>query len=262
MNTTRILSSLGIACTTLLVSTPWLCAQTSTTPQDEASLILRQTCDFLKAQKAFTFDANITYDNILESGQKVQYSAYQKVLAQRPNQLRADYIGDQRSTRFYYDGKTVTLLSTDKNLYVTKPASSTIDATLEHIEQQYGISLPLSNLVASDPCNLITPNISSETYVGLNRVNQVLNHHLLFTGQDKDWQLWVSEGAQPVPRKVVITYKNLPGSPQYTAVLSNWNFQPKIPTDTFTFKPPVGASKIDILSSENTSGTNNKELKR
>lgn len=259
MSATRILSSLSIACTTLLVSTPWLCAQTPSTPQDEASLILRQTCDFLKAHKAFTFDVNITYDNVLESGQKVQYSAYQKILLQRPNHLRADYTGDQRNTRFYYDGKTFTLLSTDNNLYATKSASPTIDATLEQIEQQYGISIPLSNLLLSDPCSAMTQNILSTTYVGLNRVDQVLNRHFLFTGQDKDWQLWVSEGAQPVPRKIVITYKNLPGSPQYTAVLSNWNFQPQIPVNTFMFKPPTGASKIDFLPLGNASNTSNKQ---
>jgi len=29
-----------------------------------------------------------------------------------------------------------------------------------------------------------------------------------------DWQIWIEQGEKPVPRKVVITYKELPARPQ------------------------------------------------
>ena len=34
-------------------------------------------------------------------------------------------------------------------------------------------------------------------------------------------QVWVDAGDQPVPRKIVLTHKQLTGSPQWTAYLSD-----------------------------------------
>jgi hypothetical protein len=65
--------------------------------------------------------------------------------------------------------------------------------------------------------------------------------------QDIDWQIWVEEGDRPLPRKVTITYKRLPGSPQFTAVISDWDFSPMLAEDFFTFRPPDGSSRIEFL---------------
>lgn len=73
--------------------------------------LLNQVCDFLKAQQTFTVEMDVTYDNVLESGAKVQYSGYQKVWVRKPDRLRSDYIGDERQTRFYYDGKSFSLFT-------------------------------------------------------------------------------------------------------------------------------------------------------
>ncbi len=45
----------------------------------------------------------------------------------------------------------------------------------------------------------------------------------------------------------MITYKNEPGAPQYTARLSRWNIEPKLSEDTFRFQPPDGASRMEFL---------------
>lgn len=252
----RILSSILIAGTILVFNPLVIAAQTSApeaTSDDRAKQIFTQTCDFLKAQQVFSFDLDITYDNVLDSGQKVQFSAYQVFKVQKPGKLQVDYKGDQRNTRFYYDGKTFTWLNTDDNLYATQPAPPTIDDTVALLETQYGITLPLSNLVVSDPCKEAQSNIKSVEYVGLGLVNRTPAHHLFITGQDRDWQLWVTEGEQAIPLKIVIIYKDLPGLPQYTAIFSNWNSNPTIPANAFSFAPPPGASKINFLQVANTS---------
>ena len=35
-------------------------------------------------------------------------------------------------------------------------------------------------------------------------------------------QLWIARGKEPLPRRVVITYKNAPGQPQFRADLYDW----------------------------------------
>ncbi len=257
---TRILAPLLVACTIPFVTRSQVLAQT---PESSPKLpstglkttdqVLNQVCNFLKAQKSFTVEMDITYDNVLDSGAKVQYSAYQKIWVNKPNQLRSDYMGDERNTRFYYDGKYLTLQNTDLDFYATKPASSSIDEVVENVETQYGFTIPMSNLFVSDPCAKVTSDIQESVFVGSNLVNRVPGYHILFIGEDRDWQIWVSRARQPLPLKVVITYKNLPGSPQYTAVLSKWNFTPKIPADTFTYEPSKGSIGIEFLPAENNS---------
>ena len=70
--------------------------------------------------------------------------------------------------------------------------------------------------------------------------------HLAFSLENVDWQIWIEAGARPVPRKIVITYKDEENSPQYTAILSNWDFQTKLPDFLFKFAPPDGAKEINV----------------
>ncbi|KGF73930.1 hypothetical protein DO97_06205 [Neosynechococcus sphagnicola sy1] len=241
---------------TILLSSPLVVAAQpvsfNPSPDARANQIFSQTCNFLKAQKFFSFDLDITYDNVLNSGQKVQYSAYQIVKVRKPNSLQVDYKGDQRNTRFYYDGKTFTWLNTDDNLYATQPAPATIDDTVALLETQYGITLPLSNLVVSDPCKIIRGNIEHIEYVGSGFVNRTPAHHLFITGKDRDWQLWVREGEKAIPLKIVITYKDQPSQPQYTAIFSNWNSNPTIPKNSFSFVAPPDAGQINFLQIDHT----------
>ena len=111
----------------------------------------------------------------------------------------------------------------------------------------YGISVPIADLVYSDPYQSLIDRVVSGYEIGLHSVEGVPSHHLVFSQESIDWQIWVEDGAQPVPRKLVITYKNEPGSPQYTAILSEWNFKPRVSDQYFKFQPPPGSDEIEFL---------------
>jgi hypothetical protein len=67
---------------------------------------------------------------------------------------------------------------------------------------------------------------------------------LAFVEEDIDWQIWIENGPQPTPCKLVITYKNQPSQPQFTAVFSDWDFTPRIDQAVFTPELPTGTEKI------------------
>ena len=71
--------------------------------------------------------------------------------------------------------------------------------------------------------------------------------------EDIDWQIWIEEGERLLPRKLTITYKKLPGSPQYTAVLSDWNFSVSLEDGEFIFNPPADAERIEFLTTRQPS---------
>ena len=57
---------------------------------------------------------------------------------------------------------------------------------------------------------------------------------------------------QPLPRKYVITTKDLAGWPQFTVVARNWNLAPDVNDSLFNFAPPPGAQKIEFLQLSHT----------
>ena len=89
--------------------------------------------------------------------------------------------------------------------------------------------------------------LQSGYYIGLSDVDGVNCHHLAFSQPKVDWQLWIEAGEKPLPKKLVITYKGLPGVPEYRAIYSHWNFEPKFREGQFTFTPPEKAVKIDFM---------------
>jgi hypothetical protein len=90
--------------------------------------------------------------------------------------------------------------------------------------------------------------------VGSSVVDGTRCHHLAFTEKTIDWEVWIEDGTQWVPRKLVITYKTLPGAPQFEAVLSDWDLVTQTPDALFTPALPPGAARIEFrAAAEGTS---------
>ena len=121
--------------------------------------------------------------------------------------------------------------------------------------ERFGIAMPLEDFVRNDPHKDLMRKVTSAADIGPVTVMGVPCEHLAFTQDNIDWQLWIENGATPVPRKFVITYKDEADSPQYTAIFSNWDFTTKLPDFVFQFEPPAGASKIKVkeMKTENQS---------
>jgi hypothetical protein len=78
--------------------------------------------------------------------------------------------------------------------------------------------------------------------------------HLLFSRPEVDFQVWVSEGKQPWPRKYVVTETATPSKLAITTFLSNWNIAPAVDDALFKFVPPKGTQTTTFLQLEKTSG--------
>ena len=77
----------------------------------EAARVLTAALERIEKAKSFTFQAEVTNDAPLPSGQKVQFAGRLEVAVRRPNGFWNMFEGEQRTTRSWYDGKTFTLLN-------------------------------------------------------------------------------------------------------------------------------------------------------
>jgi len=212
----------------------------------QADRILREMGEYLKTADEFSFRADVAYNEIVGE-QMILFGGVTQISIRRPNRFNAEFNGDQRQTRVVFDGKTVTLFNAAKNLYAVTEAPPEIDAALDHLFELYGSSVPLADLVYADPYRTLIENAETGFVVGKHTVNGTRCHHLAFMQEEIDWQIWIEDGPRPVPRKLVITYVDEPGSPQYIAELSDWNFQPRLSDHYFTFRPPAGSDEIEFL---------------
>jgi len=227
-------------------------AEKATAPAPDPLQIAQKMCDFLKSQQQFTYKAEVADDQVYYGGKKLQYEADLEFFVRRPDQLRVNAVGDRVDKQFYVDGKTITLYDKGHNVYGTLEVPPDLESALEKAHKEFGIRVSLSDLASPKLWELMKEHIKHSLYVGESRIRGVLCHHLSFDGENVQWQQWIDAGAQPLLRKVVINYKKLPGSPEWTAYLSDWNFSPQLNANLFAFTPPPGAEKIKFIPVEAT----------
>jgi hypothetical protein len=229
-------------------TTPTGAQPAATTPapvvSDQADRLLKQMSAYIGSATEFTFHADVTFDHVLPSGQKLQYEAAEDVALQRPGGLYVEWSGDLGDRQFWYDGKSVTLYDPSTPFYAAETAPPDIDAMLEKVITQLGFSPPLADFLYRDPYHAAASNIQFGLYLGATDVNGRRCESLGFVEKDIDWQIWIDTGPQLVPCKLVITYKTQPSQPQFSAVFTDWNFSPRIAEPIFTPSLPPGAEKI------------------
>jgi len=221
-------------------------------PDDDSSAdgILRRSSENLSAQSAFRVTAEISYDEVLSSGEKLVFGGSLDASLSRPDRLRTEYRGDGQHSGIWYDGKTLTLHDWRANLYAVIEAPPDIDSLLDHTAESLGFTVPVADLFYSDPYKVLMENVESLSHSGREEVGGRSCHRLTLIQDDIDWDIWIEEGGSPLPRKLEITYKNVAGSPRYTVLFTDWDFShPPVKAD-FSFDPPSGAERVEFLSSK------------
>lgn len=229
-------------------------ADTAIAPEADAAL--KQMSAALAGAKQFVFTAHDMMDQVQPDGQRVQISINHRFQVRRPDAVLAEAEGDREHAKYVYSGKQLAILDRTENIYATLEVPATIDAMLDFVAAKYALTMPLSDLFFSDPYAATRPRIRAASYVGLHQVCGVKCHHLAVRGESVDWQIWIQADGPAVPRKLVITYKELPGDPQYIAFLNDWDLAAKLPDDAFQFTPPPGARQTELTPARRAYNTN------
>ena len=220
-----------------------------------ADELLKRMGDYLGQAKFFSVSAEVWQDTQLSSGQRVQADRTIELRVRRPNRLHTEVHSTRRNRELFYDGKEFTLFNRVQNFYGTVHTSGSLDEALDVASDRFGIALPLEDFIRSDPYKDLLQKVTSGADIGAVTVLGVPCEHLVFGQDNIDWQVWIEDGPRPVPRKFIITYKDEPDSPQFTAIFSNWDFLTPLPDFVFQFEPPAGAFKIKVkeIRAENQS---------
>lgn len=208
---------------------------------------LKSMSDYLKTSKSYSFHADIMYDDMMPSGQKISVTANSDLTLRRPNGIFVHQTADTGIKRLWFDGKQITLFDPVTHRYAVEPLAGNTDKALDHLIRILNFTPPLSDFLFEDPAKALRKNSRYGFVVGNSLVNGIPCKHLAFVDPQVDWQIWIEEGRLPLPRKLVIHYKTLPGAPQFIATLSNWDFTTRLPDSLFQAKIPENALKIEFM---------------
>jgi hypothetical protein len=216
------------------------------TEGDGAKKLLKTMSDYVSSQKSIS----ITYDSDIEvvtaDLQKIQFASPGQLQISRPDKVHASRTGGYTDVEFFFDGKTFTFYGKDLNAFAQSQAAGSIDQLVGRLRAEYFVEAPGADLLVSNVYDKLIEDVVDARHIGLGVIDGLECEHLAFRNLDVDWQVWIEVGARPIPRKYVITSKAVTGGPQYTLRIKDWKTDAALATDTFTFKPPAGAKKVEF----------------
>ena len=245
----RPLSFGSLVAAAALLAAPLAQAQVtaSEAPVRDAAVMkrLEDVGSFLRAQKHFAVKADAVTDEVLLSGQKLQFASTVEYQVSSPDKLRATVRSDRKQRDYYFDGKTLTQAAPRNGYYASVPLPGTIGEAMTAVAERYELEIPLADLFLWGTPKGGLDDVSSALLVGPARIGGVEADHFALRQPGVDWQVWVERGARALPLKVVITTTDDPAQPQYAATLK-WDLKASPPASAFTYVPAKGVHRIEL----------------
>jgi len=218
--------------------------------QDQAArALLLGMAEFMARAPSVSVTMRSGYDAIQADGQRIEFGERRRILMQRPDKFRVDVErSDGERGAVVFDGRWITAFNARENVYARVEKPGTLDQALVHMVRDLRATLPLARMFTTGFPVDLDKRVTSVVLVEECSLFDVPTDHVAARSQEVDMQLWIARGAEPLPRRVIITYKNAPGEPQFRADLSEWSVPAKLDAAAFAFVPPAGAEQIMYLA--------------
>ena len=246
-----ILVGLLFGTSTGFVSVPLIAAEPAKQAQPaisaDASAALQRMGQTLRAEQ-MSFQAWTIRVYADPNGEPLHIFHTLKVTMHRPNRLLAEVSGDDGSNKLVFDGKTAIVYSAAQNKYASIAVpEGTIASMLKEAVGRLGVDFPLADFLSDEPGKAFLTGVTSGRVVNTVTIDGAPYDHLFFFQPPGiELELWVAKSEQSLPRRLIVTYRSLPGQPNFIAEFSDWNFNVSTPDSDFAFQPPAGAEQVAL----------------
>lgn len=211
---------------------------------EEASAALASMGKTLQAT-AFSFQAHTIRVYANENGELLHIAHTFKVFVRRPDRLLVEATGDDGPRKLVYDGKTAMLVLDDGKKYASLPVPPTIEGMMQVVVGRFGVDFPLADFLTDAPDKAFLTGVTAGRQVNIVTIDGVPCRHLVFSQPPGiELELWLEDNDKALPRRLIVTYRSLPGEPNFIAEMSDWDFT-IYPSDAdFKVEPPQGAERL------------------
>ena len=218
----------------------------------DAKRLLKAMSDYLAAQKALSFEYDASLEVITKDEQKLALVSSGAVTLSRPDMIRSTRSGGFADVEMSFDGKTLTVLGKNLNIYAQQDIPGSVDHLVDELRDKHNRPLPAADLLSSNAYDALMLDVVDVKDLGSGVIGGVECDFLAFRAKEVDWQIWIAQGDRPYPCRYTITTKHLASGPQYTIQIRNWKTGDEVAATDFSFKNPTNAKKVDL---ENLEGT-------
>lgn len=236
----------GITAATLVLLLGWGTSLGANADEQDARRLVKAMSDYLAAQKAISFAYDANLEVVTVEKQKLALTSSGTVTLERPDKIRAQRSGGFADVGMVFDGKTLTLLGKNANLYSQLEVPGTIDHLIDELKDTYKRPLPAADLLMSNPHDELMADVVDVKDLGSGVVGGVECDHLAFRNKEVDWQIWIAQGDRPYPCRYVITSKLVEGGPQYSVQIRDWRTGDAVAATDFQFRNTTKAKKMDF----------------
>ena len=212
----------------------------------DAKRILKAMSDYVGAQESFSFEFDATLEVVTKDDQKLALASSGTVTLNRPDKIRTTRKGGFVDVEMSFDGKTLTLLGKNRNLYTQLDVPGTIDHLIDELRDTHQRPLPAADLLLSNVYDALMLDVVDVKDLGSGVIGGVECDFLAFRTKEVDWQIWIAQGDRPYACRFVITSKKISGGPQYTIQTRNFKTGGEVAATDFSFKNATKADKVEL----------------
>ena len=200
-----------------LASTVGLCLPLEARADDSApKAMVKAMSDYMAAQKAISFSFDTDLEIVTKDKQKLALASSGTVTLNRPDKLHVTRRGGFADIEAIFDGKTLSLIGRNANVYGQVDVPGSIDHLIDDLRDKYHRPVPGADLLESNLYDALMPLVTDAKDLGSGVIGGVECDHLAFRTDEVDWQIWIAQGAHPYPCRYVITSKLVDDGPQYS----------------------------------------------
>jgi len=251
----------------LLALTVTLGAATQTAPgtptiDPQAQKVLRRAIDYYA--KLECMRVTVSQVGIVQIGSKKQtIRVLTNVQLKRPNKAFVMIRRNKQTVLVRCDGEKFYLYFPKKKEYIERDAPANLADIAKMKDLSVlgpgGLGLVLFGLLGSDAYNEALRGVTALKYAGLEKIDGVACHHLIFSQRGMDLDAWFADGEDALLYRVSLDMSrmlkelakkrpNLAGAKMTrVAHYRQWSTG-SLPDSRFTFKPPASAKKVDAFT--------------
>ncbi len=216
-----------------------------TESQKLAAELLASMSNYLAGLPGYRVRLVSSYDAVQDDGQKIEFNEIRQLALSRPNLMRAEQrMSDGATDLLLFDGKDITIYDSETGVYAQAPQPGSVDDAVVYFVRDLGMRLPLAAMLSTRLPEELERRVKSIEYVEYTDILGFGAHHIAARTSTIDFQVWIADGERPLPVRIVLTYKNDPGAPQFRAQFLDWDEKTSVDPAIFRFDPPADAQKI------------------
>lgn len=213
-----------------------------------ADELMHEMSDLLAQTPRFSFETSEIRDVVEPDGTVRQLSLSHKTFVERPDRARREVSAGDTVVTVVYNQGSLGVHRSDQKFYAQAQIPDSLDAALDFLGERLDVRMPIADLLYSVPYASYVDSTTVGRYVGTETIDGVSCHHLAFEHPGIDYEMWIRDGEQPLPCKLLLTYKLDEGAPKSVLTFSGWDVAPDFAPELFAYTPPEGYARIAFVA--------------